>query len=54
MTRALLTGFLLYELTNDKKYAAFADAEAHIPRTTVVDPQEINTDAGFQGLIPHI
>ncbi|MDV7245490.1 MULTISPECIES: chlorophyllase/cutinase-like alpha/beta fold protein [Rhodococcus] len=54
VTRALLTGFLLYELTNDKKYAAFADAEAHIPRTTVVDPQEINTDAGFQGLIPHI
>ncbi|MFD4433990.1 dienelactone hydrolase family protein [Nocardia sp. NPDC058497] len=37
-TRALLTGYLLNTLLADKKYAAFADPEAVIPHTTVVDP----------------
>ncbi|MFE6925075.1 dienelactone hydrolase family protein [Nocardia sp. NPDC057663] len=37
-TRALLTGYLLNTLLADKKYAAFADPEAALPHTTVVDP----------------
>ncbi|MGW6423794.1 poly(ethylene terephthalate) hydrolase family protein [Nocardia sp. NPDC055053] len=37
-TRALLTGYLLTTLLADKKYAPFADPEAVIPHTTVVDP----------------
>ncbi|MFE7721486.1 dienelactone hydrolase family protein [Nocardia rhizosphaerihabitans] len=37
-TRALLTGYLLNTLLADKTYAAFADPEAAIPHTTVVDP----------------
>lgn len=36
--RALLTGFLLYELTGDKTYRQFADPEASFPRTTRPDP----------------
>ncbi|MEI7913410.1 MAG: dienelactone hydrolase family protein [Mycobacteriaceae bacterium] len=36
--RALLTGFLLYQLTGDKKYRAFADPEAKLPRTSLMDP----------------
>lgn len=36
--RALLTGFLLFELTGDKKYKEFADAEATLPSTAVPDP----------------
>lgn len=38
ITRALLTGYLLHTLTGDKTYAAFADPEADIPRSTVIDP----------------
>ncbi|MFD6388820.1 dienelactone hydrolase family protein [Nocardia sp. NPDC060259] len=37
-TRALLTGYLLTTLLADKTYAPFADPEAAIPHTTVVDP----------------
>ncbi|QIS09079.1 dienelactone hydrolase family protein [Nocardia arthritidis] len=37
-TRALLTGYLLHKLARDKTYAAFADPDAIIPHTTVVDP----------------
>lgn len=37
-TRALLTGYLLNTLLADKTYAAFADPEAAIPHTHVVDP----------------
>ncbi|MFD0365881.1 dienelactone hydrolase family protein [Nocardia sp. GCM10030253] len=37
-TRALLTGYLLNKLLNDKTYAPFADPEAVIPHTTVIDP----------------
>lgn len=37
--RALLTGFLLYHLTGDKTYRAFADPEAGLPRTKRPDPE---------------
>ncbi|GGN86305.1 alpha/beta hydrolase [Nocardia rhizosphaerihabitans] len=37
-TRALLTGYLLNTLLGDKTYAPFADPEAAIPHTHVVDP----------------
>lgn len=36
--RALLTGFLLFHLTGDKKYREFADPEARLPRTHRPDP----------------
>ncbi|MFC9892353.1 hypothetical protein ACFVMC_01545 [Nocardia sp. NPDC127579] len=36
--RALLTGYLLHQLTGDKKYQPFADPEAVIPHTQVIDP----------------
>lgn len=37
--RALLTGFLLFALTGDKKYKGFADAEAKLPSTASPDPE---------------
>ncbi len=37
--RALLTGYLLATLADDKTYRAFADPEAHLPRTDPVDPE---------------
>ena len=36
--RALLTGFLLFHLTGDKEYRAFADPEADLPHTSRPDP----------------
>lgn len=36
--RAHLTGFLLFQLTGDKTYRGFADADAAFPRTTRPDP----------------
>ncbi|WP_227984232.1 dienelactone hydrolase family protein [Nocardia spumae] len=39
ITRALLVGYLSYQLLGDKKYEAFADPEADIPHTRVVDPE---------------
>ncbi|MFH5206623.1 dienelactone hydrolase family protein [Antrihabitans sp. NCIMB 15449] len=36
--RAILTGFLLYTLTGDKKYSDFAEADSSIPKTQLVDP----------------
>jgi len=36
--RALLTGFLLYQLTGDKDYREFADPDAQLPKTEVFDP----------------
>lgn len=36
--RALLTGFLLFHLTGDKKYRDFADPAARLPRTHQPDP----------------
>ncbi|HUO38415.1 MAG TPA: hypothetical protein VMU34_11480 [Mycobacterium sp.] len=35
--RALLTGFLLYQLTGDKTYRQFADPDAHLPGTDPLD-----------------
>jgi hypothetical protein len=36
--RPLLTGFLLYTLTSDKKYEEFADPDVQQPKTTQLDP----------------
>jgi hypothetical protein len=36
--RALLTGYLLYQLTGDKTYRGFADPDAALPKTEAVDP----------------
>ena len=41
ITRALLVGYLSYQLLGDKKYQAFADPEAEIPHTRVVDPAAV-------------
>jgi len=38
IVRALLTGFLLFELTGDKKYRPFADPDATFPHTRPPDP----------------
>ena len=38
VVRALLTGYLLYLLTDDKAYRDFADPEAALPKTEVADP----------------
>lgn len=38
IVRALLTGYLLYTLTDDKDYRDFADPEAVLPKSEVVDP----------------
>jgi dienelactone hydrolase len=38
--RALLTGYLLYQLAGDKTYRDFADAEAKLPKTEIADPDE--------------
>ncbi|MFE3545476.1 dienelactone hydrolase family protein [Nocardia sp. NPDC059177] len=45
-TRALLTGYLLTTLLADKTYAPFADPEADLPHTAVIDPTaEIEVEA---------
>lgn len=36
--RALLTGYLLYTLSGDKTYRAFADPQEHLPGTDPLDP----------------
>jgi hypothetical protein len=41
LTRAVLTGFLLHQLTGDVKYAAFSDPEAEIGRLMTVDPEAL-------------
>lgn len=38
IVRALLTGYLLHELTGDKAYRDFADPEVDLPRAPVLDP----------------
>ncbi|MQY25078.1 alpha/beta hydrolase [Nocardia aurantia] len=38
ITRALLVGYLTYQLLGDKAYEAFADPEAKLPHTSTVDP----------------
>ncbi|NLE79284.1 MAG: hypothetical protein GX610_06805 [Rhodococcus sp.] len=47
-TRALLTGFLLSTLTEDKTYSAFSEADAEIPNTTLVDPNEREVEEGAE------
>ncbi|MEV0763041.1 hypothetical protein [Nocardia sp. NPDC050435] len=36
--RGLITGYLLYQLLGDKKYQPFADPDAQIPHTQLIDP----------------
>jgi dienelactone hydrolase len=38
MVRALMTGFLLYQLTGDKTYRDFADPEVDLPKAATMDP----------------
>lgn len=38
IVRALLTGYLLHELAGDKTYRDFADPDAVLPRTEILDP----------------
>jgi len=38
--RALLTGYLLYQLAGDKTYRDFADPDARLPKTEIADPDE--------------
>lgn len=38
IVRALLTGYLLNELTGDRTYRPFSDPEAVLPKTDVLDP----------------
>lgn len=42
--RALLTGFLLYELAGQKDYRDFADPEAELPKTELADLTEDPVD----------
>ncbi|MFI1915135.1 dienelactone hydrolase family protein [Nocardia sp. NPDC020380] len=44
LTRALLVGFLNYAVLGDKKYKPFADPEAVIPHTDLVDPEAIDEE----------
>jgi len=56
VTRALLTGFLLRHLTDDKTYAAFSDADAHFPGThpaTREDPEDSDHAADPQDAAAH-
>lgn len=47
--RALLTGFLLHRLTDDKTYSCFSDPEATIPGSQVIaDPSSIESDTTVQ------
>ncbi|MGL4304852.1 MAG: dienelactone hydrolase family protein [Mycobacteriaceae bacterium] len=43
ITRALLTGYLLYQLTKNKKYEAFADSEIAFPKSDVVASASLAT-----------
>ncbi|WP_026343389.1 chlorophyllase/cutinase-like alpha/beta fold protein [Nocardia sp. BMG111209] len=43
-TRALLVGYLTYQLLGDKAYAAFADPEAKLSHTSVVDPEPADAE----------
>ncbi len=46
VTRALLTGFLLRHLTDDKTYAAFSDPDAHFPGTHPVTREDEEDSKG--------
>ena len=39
--RALLTGYLLFTLTGDKKYRDFADPDVQLPKTDPIDPDAV-------------
>lgn len=43
IVRALLTGYLLHELTGDKAYRDFSDPEAGPPKTEVMDPHSADS-----------
>ncbi|MBT0566745.1 dienelactone hydrolase family protein [Williamsia sp. CHRR-6] len=43
-TRAILTGFLLAHLTDDKTYRGFADPDEQIGSATVIDPDSLEAD----------
>ncbi|GAB4583291.1 dienelactone hydrolase family protein [Nocardia sp. IFM 10818] len=44
LTRAILTGYLNYTVLGDKKYKPFADPEALIPHTQLVDPNAVEEE----------
>jgi len=50
-TRCLLTGFLLFHLTGDKKYKDFADPDVEIPHTAPLLPVEPHSDARASQLL---
>lgn len=50
-TRCLLTGFLLFHLTGDKKYKDFADPDVEIPHTSPLLPVEPHSDARASQLL---
>jgi dienelactone hydrolase len=41
LTRAVLTGFLLHQLTGDVKYAAFSDPGAELGKLMTIDPEAL-------------
>ncbi|WP_430333723.1 dienelactone hydrolase family protein [Rhodococcus sp. ACT016] len=49
VTRALLTGFLLRHLTDDKAYAVFSDADAHFPGTHPAHHDDVEGAEGAEG-----
>lgn len=44
LTRGMLVGFLNYTVLGDKKYKPFADPEALIPHTQIVDPEAVEEE----------
>ena len=48
-----MTGYLLYQLTGDKDYREFADAEASLPKAEVLDPAaaQATTEEKFTALL---
>ncbi len=44
LTRALLTGFLNYTVLGDKTYKPFADPEALLPHSEIVDPEAVDEE----------
>lgn len=52
LTRALLVGFLNFELLGDKKYKLFADPEALLPHTEIVDPEAVEEEPEHPQKLP--
>ncbi|WP_067698196.1 dienelactone hydrolase family protein [Nocardia jejuensis] len=44
LTRALLVGYLNYQVLGDKKFKPFADPEAEIPHTRIIDPYAVDEE----------